>query len=41
MELIGEINRDEGTTFLLSTHDEKIAARCRRQILVGDGRVTG
>ncbi len=41
MELIGEINRDEGTTFLISTHDEKIAARCRRQILVGDGRVTG
>jgi lipoprotein-releasing system ATP-binding protein len=41
MELIGEINRDEGTTFLISTHDEKIAARCRRKILVGDGRVTG
>ncbi len=41
MELISEINRDEGTTFLISTHDEKIAARCRRQIRVGDGRVTG
>ncbi len=41
MELIGEINRDEGTTFLISTHDEKIAARCQRKILVGDGRVTG
>ncbi len=41
MELIGEINRDEGTTFLISTHDEKIAARCRRQILVGEGIVTG
>ena len=41
MELIGEINREEGTTFLISTHDEKIAARCQRQILVGDGRVTG
>lgn len=41
MDLIGEINRDEGTTFLISTHDEKIAARCRRQILVGDGQVTG
>ena len=41
MDLIAEINRDEGTTFLISTHDEKIAARCRRQILVGDGRVTG
>jgi len=41
MELIGEINREEGTTFLISTHDEKIAAFCRRQIVVGDGVVTG
>lgn len=41
MDLITEINRDEGTTFLISTHDEKIAALCRRQIVVGDGLVTG
>jgi len=41
MELIGQINREEGTTFLISTHDEKIAAFCRRQIVVGDGVVTG
>jgi lipoprotein-releasing system ATP-binding protein len=41
MDLIGEINREEGTTFLISTHDEKIAASCRRQIVVGDGVVTG
>jgi lipoprotein-releasing system ATP-binding protein len=41
MELIGEINRDEGTTFLISTRDEKIAATCRRQIVVGDGVVSG
>ena len=41
MDLIAEINRDEGTTFLISTHDEKIAASCRRQIVVGDGVVTG
>ncbi|MFN7224813.1 MAG: ABC transporter ATP-binding protein [Paracoccaceae bacterium] len=41
MDLIADINRDEGTTFLISTHDEKIAARCRRQIVVGDGLVTG
>ena len=38
MELIEEINRDQGTTFLISTHDEKIAAYCRRQIRVLDGR---
>ncbi len=41
MDLIAEINRDEGTTFLISTHDEKIAGLCRRQIVVGDGLVTG
>ena len=41
MDLIAEINREEGTTFLISTHDEKIAGFCRRQIMVGDGLVTG
>ena len=41
MELIIEINREEGTTFLISTHDEKIAALCRRQIVVRDGLVSG
>jgi lipoprotein-releasing system ATP-binding protein len=41
MELIDQINRDEGTTFLISTHDEKIAGLCRRQIVVSDGVVTG
>ena len=38
MELIDEINRDEQTTFLISTHDEKIAAYCRRLIKVVDGK---
>lgn len=41
MDLIAEINRDQGTAFLISTHDEKIAERCRRQIAVQDGVVTG
>jgi lipoprotein-releasing system ATP-binding protein len=41
MDLIAEINRDEGTTFLISTHDEKIASLCLRRIVVGDGLVTG
>jgi lipoprotein-releasing system ATP-binding protein len=40
-DLIAEINCEEGTTFLISIHDEKIAALCRRQIVVGDGLVTG
>jgi lipoprotein-releasing system ATP-binding protein len=41
MALIAQINKDEGTSFLISTHDEKIAATCTRQIVVGDGVVTG
>jgi lipoprotein-releasing system ATP-binding protein len=41
LDLMAEINRDEGTTFLISTHDEKIAERCYRQVAVGDGLVTG
>ncbi|MCX7299071.1 MAG: ABC transporter ATP-binding protein [Rhodobacterales bacterium] len=41
LDLMAEINRDEGTTFLISTHDEKIAERCYRQVVVGDGLVTG
>ncbi len=41
MDLIAQINREEGTTFLISTHDEKIAATCGRRIVVADGLVTG
>ena len=38
MALIAEINESEKTTFLISTHDEKIAAACRQEIRVVDGR---
>lgn len=41
MELIGQINREEGTSFLISTHDEVIAAHCARRVVVADGLVTG
>lgn len=41
MALIAEINAEEGTTFLISTHDDSIAALCRRQISVKDGVLTG
>jgi lipoprotein-releasing system ATP-binding protein len=37
MELITEINREEQVSFLISTHDEKVAAVCRRQISMVDG----
>ena len=39
MALIREINDEEKTTFLISTHDEKVAAACRRQIQLSDGTV--
>ena len=39
MELMGEINADGGTTFLISTHDEAISKRCQRRITLVDGRV--
>jgi len=38
MDLIVEINSEEKTTFLISTHDDKIADACRRRIRVLDGR---
>ena len=41
MQLIAQINKDEGTTFLISTHDEKIAGLCARQLVVVDGQVEG
>lgn len=37
MALIREINEEERTTFLISTHDEKVAAACKRQIQLNDG----
>lgn len=39
MALIREINEEEKTTLLISTHDEKVAAACRRQIKLSDGTV--
>lgn len=39
MNLIHEINTEEHTTFLISTHDEKIAAACRSRINVVDGQI--
>lgn len=39
-ELMRQFNREFGTTFLVVTHDERIATRCRRIIEIVDGRVT-
>jgi len=39
MSLLRELSRDEGTAFLLSTHDESIARRCDRILTMVDGRL--
>jgi len=39
MELMFELNREQGTTLVLVTHDRGIAARCDRRILIEAGRV--
>ena len=39
MALLDRINRDTGTCFLISTHDEHIAGHCRRHIELLDGEL--
>ncbi len=39
MELMFELNREQGTTLLLVTHDAGIARRCERRITIEAGRV--
>jgi len=39
MQLLAEINAEDHTTFLISTHDEKIAERCEDLIYLEDGRI--
>ena len=38
-DLMREINRERGTTFLIVTHDPRLAARCDRIVEVVDGRI--
>lgn len=39
MELMFELNREQGTTLVLVTHDNAIATRCDRRITIEAGRV--
>ncbi len=39
MELMFALNREQGTTLVLVTHDQAIAARCERKITIEAGRI--
>ncbi|MBK6695772.1 MAG: ABC transporter ATP-binding protein [Myxococcales bacterium] len=41
LALLRELSKDEGTAFLISTHDESIARRCDRVLSMEDGRLVG
>ncbi|MEJ5988773.1 ABC transporter ATP-binding protein [Ramlibacter sp. PS3R-8] len=39
MQLMFDLNREQGTTLVLVTHDQAIAARCERRITIEAGRI--
>ena len=39
IELLFQLNAEQGTTLVLVTHDETLARRCQRQIRLAGGRV--
>ena len=41
IELLLELNRAQGTTLILVTHDEALARRCGRQLQLAAGRLAG
>ena len=38
-DLLFELNKDSETTLVLVTHDEKLASRCQRQLVLESGRL--
>ena len=38
-DLLFELNANRGTTLVLVTHDERLAARCQRQLRLNAGRL--
>ena len=40
MDLIFRMNQDEGTTLVMVTHDQTIASRCERRLVIDAGRLS-
>jgi putative ABC transport system ATP-binding protein len=38
-EMLFALNREKGITLVIVTHDEELAARCDRQVVLRDGRI--
>ena len=39
MELLFKLQREQGTTLVLITHDNRLASRCQRSVRMADGRL--
>jgi len=39
IDLLFELNAEQGTTLVLVTHDEALARRCNRQVRIAAGRI--
>ena len=39
IELLFELNREQGTTLIMATHDEALAAKCDRRLQLQGGRL--
>ena len=40
MDLMFALNREQGTTLVLVTHDRQLAARCERSLVIQAGRLS-
>jgi putative ABC transport system ATP-binding protein len=39
IELLFELNREQGTTLIMATHDEQLASQCQRRLIIDRGQL--